>query len=97
MRSRMYSLCALVVLVFASVSQASEPSTVVPGSEASTERGMASGAAEDTLAACMARIPKDANIGQRMIAEQGCWRDQNAREPFESVPDARKIRDSQNR
>jgi hypothetical protein len=51
---------------------------------------MAAGAAEDTLAACMARKPKEAIIGQRMIAEEGCWRDQNHREPFESVPGARK-------
>ena len=100
MRTRMYGLCALLVLVFASVSQAtsnttSSASTVAPGSEATTERGMAAGAAEDTLGACMARIPKDASIGQRMIAEQGCWRDQNDREPFESVPGSLKIRHSQ--
>ena len=97
MRRRMYGVCALLVLVFASVSQATEPSTVAPGYEVTTERGMAAGAAEDTLGACMARIPKDASIGQRMIAEQGCWRDQNDREPFESVPGSRKIRDSQKR
>jgi hypothetical protein len=95
MRRRMYGACTLSVLVFASVSQATEPSTVVPGAEAATERGMAAGSAEDTLGACMARIPKEATIGQRMIAEQGCWRDQNDREPFESVPGARKTRDSQ--
>ena len=98
MRRRIFGLCAfLLVLVFASVSQATELSRGVPGSEAATERGMAAGAAEDTLGACMARIPKDATIGQRMIAEQGCWRDQNDREPFESVPGSRKIRDSQKR
>jgi hypothetical protein len=96
MRTRRYGLCALSMLIFASVSQASEPSPEVPGSEATTERGMAAGSAEDTLGACMARIPKEATIGQRMIAEQGCWRDQNEREPFESVPGARKIRGSQN-
>lgn len=97
MRRRMYGLCALLVLVFASVSQATEPSTVAPSTEATTERGMAAGAAEDTLGACMARIPKDASIGQRMIAEQGCWRDQRDREPFESLPGAQKIRHSQKR
>jgi hypothetical protein len=37
----------------------------------------------------MARIPKDASIGQRMIAEQGCMRDESARQPFEAVPGAR--------
>ena len=94
MKRRIYGLCALSVLLFASVSQAIEPSTVVPGSEAATDQGLAAGAAEDTLGACMARIPKEATIGQRMIAEQSCWRDQNHREPFDSVPGARKIHDS---
>jgi hypothetical protein len=37
----------------------------------------------------MARIPKDATIGQVMIAEQGCWRDENDRNPIKSVPGAR--------
>jgi hypothetical protein len=37
----------------------------------------------------MARIPKDASIGQRMIAEQSCWRDENDRQPFRSEPDTR--------
>ena len=91
----MFGLSALLVLVFTSVSQATEPSTGAPGSEAMIERGMAAGSAEDTLGACMARIPKDATIGQRMIAEQGCWRDQNDREPLESVPGSLKIRHSQ--
>jgi hypothetical protein len=54
-----------------------------------TEPNAAAGAVEDTLQACMARIPKDASIGQRMIAEQSCWRDENDRQPFRSAPDAR--------
>ena len=91
MRRRMYCLCAPLVLVFASVSQATEPSTVAPGSEATTERGMAAGAVEDTMQACRARIPQDATIGQRMIAEQSCWRDENDRKPLQAVPDARRI------
>lgn len=32
----------------------------------------ASGAAEDTLKACLARIPKIASVGQRMLAKQTC-------------------------
>jgi hypothetical protein len=47
------------------------------------------GAAQDTLRACMARIPKDASIGQLMIAEQGCWRDERDRNPIQSIPGAR--------
>lgn len=37
---------------------------------------VASGTQGDTLDACMARIPKDASAGQRMLAEQSCQRDQ---------------------
>jgi len=36
----------------------------------------ASGTQGDTLEACMARIPKDASAGQKMLAEQSCRRDQ---------------------
>jgi len=39
----------------------------------------ASGAVEDTLKACLARIPKDAADGQRMIAQDTCKRDQENR------------------
>lgn len=36
----------------------------------------ASGTQGDTLDACMARIPKDATAGQKMLAEESCRRDQ---------------------
>ena len=65
------------------------PATVVPGSDAMTGEDIAAGSAEDTLGACMARIPKDATIGQVMIAEQSCWRDENQRNPVQAVPGAR--------
>ena len=47
---------------------------------------MASGAVEDSLKACLARIPKAASAGQRMIAEQGCGRDQDERQAMSDVP-----------
>jgi len=47
---------------------------------------VASGAVEDTLPACLARIPKDASAGQRLIAEQSCKRDEGARESIQAVP-----------
>lgn len=40
---------------------------------------IAAGAVEDTLNACLARIPKDASAGQKMLAEESCRRDQAAR------------------
>ena len=65
--------------------QGVEPAMVAPGSDAD----ISAGAAEDSLQACRSRIPKDASIGQLMIAEQGCWRDENDRKPVEAVPGAR--------
>jgi hypothetical protein len=40
---------------------------------------VASGAVEDNLNACLARIPKEASAGQKMLAEESCRRDQAAR------------------
>jgi hypothetical protein len=65
--------------------QGAELAIVAPASDAN----IAAGAAEDTLRTCRARIPKDASIGQLMIAEQGCWRDENDRKPDQTVPGAR--------
>jgi hypothetical protein len=55
---------------------------------ASTEAmsAVAAGAAEDTLKACMARIPQDASIGQRMIAETSCQREEMDRKVIQAVP-----------
>ena len=46
----------------------------------------AAGTSGDTLAACKARIPKDASAGQRMIAEESCKRDAAARASIDAVP-----------
>ncbi len=40
---------------------------------------VAAGAVEDSLNACLGRIPKDATAGQKMLAEESCRRDQAAR------------------
>ena len=91
-----------VLLLFASLwgavsAQAADPLSVTraPGSDTAIESRIAAGAVEDTLKACMARIPKDASIGQRMIAEQSCGRDERDRKPFQAVPGARNIRHEQ--
>lgn len=57
--------------------------TPAPTGEAS---GVASGAVEDTLSACMARIPKDASDGQRMMAEESCNRDEGSRTVSQVAP-----------
>jgi hypothetical protein len=66
-----------------------QPATVAPDADATNKADIAAGAAEDTLRACMGRIPKDASIGQVMIAEQSCWRDEHERKPVQAIPGAR--------
>lgn len=92
----MQTTCILAVLVSGSLEAATiqspdrEPAPAAPGPDATSEEDLAVGSAEDTLRACMARIPKDAGIGQLMIAEQSCWRDENERKPVQAVPGARR-------
>ena len=55
-------------------SQAAEPRTRESAAPIATGEMnvMASGSVEDTLKLCLARIPKDASAGQRLLAEQSC-------------------------
>ncbi len=53
---------------------------VVQAGTAAATSAAASGTSGDSLAACMARIPKDASAGQRMLAEGSCERDEAARQ-----------------
>jgi hypothetical protein len=46
----------------------------------------ASGAAEDTLKACRARIPTLASVGQYMLAEQTCAGEEATRKAIRSAP-----------
>lgn len=57
-----------------------------PASSAGALDIAAVGAAEDTLKACLARIPKDATAGQRMIATQSCEQEDEARKLIQAVP-----------
>jgi hypothetical protein len=43
------------------------------------------GAAEDTLKACLARIPEHATVGQRMLAEQTCEREEVIRKTYQGI------------
>lgn len=47
---------------------------------------LASGAAEDTLKACLARIPAEASTGQRMLAEQSCAGEDGTRQLLQGTP-----------
>jgi hypothetical protein len=47
---------------------------------------VASGAVEDTLKACLARIPAEATTGQRMLAEQSCAGDEGTKKLIQGAP-----------
>ena len=47
---------------------------------------MASGAAEDTLKACRARIPELASTWQRMLVGQSCVGEEKTRKAIRSAP-----------
>ena len=44
------------------------------------------GPVEDTLKACLARIPKDGSSGQRMLAKQSCKQDEGTRKASQDAP-----------
>src|SRR5688500_7150574 len=88
------TICSLTILLSGFLAAAplqaqDRDATVAPESNSITESDIAAGSADDTIGACKARIPKDASIGQVMIAEQSCWRDENERKPVQAIPGAR--------
>jgi hypothetical protein len=62
------------------------PKPSAPPTQSEGRSIVASGAVEDSQAACLARIPKDATGGQRMIAEDSCKRDQASRQSIQDTP-----------
>lgn len=79
---------ALIAGVAIPPAQAAEtPAKPVASTTPSTGLSLtASGAVEDNLKRCLGRIPKDSSSGQRLIAEQGCGRDQETRKSIDAVP-----------
>lgn len=73
--------------ILASSVQPADKAPAMPAPPAATIPGnaIASGASEDSLQACLARIPKDATTGQRLMAEQSCRRDDGDRKPFQAT------------
>jgi hypothetical protein len=91
----------MVVLLIALLSQATPPAhaedshvkgtMILPSTEEFVvpigERAvMASGAVEDMLNACMARIPELASAGQYLLAEQSCVGAEQTRTQIRSAP-----------
>ena len=85
MADRSVSIFGVIALVGVMVGGCASEGTMGSsgdGSGSATATGInriASGAVEDTSNACLARIPKDASVGQKMLAEESCRRDQAAR------------------
>jgi hypothetical protein len=69
--------------VHAADSRVEGPSVIAPNEALDV---IAAGAVEDTLKACFARIPADASVGQRMLAEQSCADEEGARQLIEGAP-----------
>ena len=82
------AVLACMVWLPALPTQAAEVVTgdAIPSAPMKEIGNVASGAAEDTLKACVARIPKDASVGQRMMAELSCDRDEETRKSIDAVP-----------
>ena len=78
----------LLASLFVFSAQAADIPTKAPAPAAVTagDNAVAAGSIEDSLKACLARIPSDATTGQRMIAEQGCQRDEAERRAIQAVP-----------
>lgn len=76
----------LLSSILASTVQAADKALAMPVPPAASApvNAIAAGASEDSLQACLARIPKDATSGQRLMAEQSCRRDDGDRKPFQA-------------
>jgi hypothetical protein len=87
LRTVLVGTCALLSSILAVSLQAAEkaPTTPVPPVATIPSHAIAAGASEDSLQACLARIPKDATSGQRLMAEQSCQRDDGDRKPFQAT------------
>ena len=80
-----FTLLSGILVAPALAAGPSQDTSVLPKASAGGN-SLAAGSVEDSLKACLARIPNDATSGQRMIAEQGCQRDESDRKPMQAVP-----------
>ena len=80
-RTLLIAVLALIPWIAAPSADAAgkAPKASAPPTQSEGRSSMASGAVEDSQEACLARIPKNATAGQRMLAENSCKRDQASR------------------
>ena len=77
----------LFAVLFTSPVQAADKAPTPPTTPSANDSitSIAAGTIEDSLRACLSRIPKDATAGQRMFAEQSCRRDDGDQKPFQAT------------
>lgn len=87
-RSIVIASLALIPWITAPFAEAAgkAPKLSAPPTQSEGRSIVASGSVEDSQQACLARIPKVATAGQRMVAEDSCKRDQESRQSLQSAP-----------
>ena len=65
-------LVPLILPVVSPAAESKEGPNAISEEQAQGLEQIATDSVEDTLKACLARIPKDASAGQRLLAEQSC-------------------------
>jgi hypothetical protein len=85
---RTYLIIKRIVVVVSLILISSIPAFAEQAVDQTSGRSViqAVGAVEDTLKACLTRIPKDGSAGQRLLAEQNCQGDQRNREMILVAP-----------
>ena len=83
------SLALGLALISISATQAADRASGKSAPSVSTRDvgNVAASAVEDTLKACLSRIPRDASIDQRLISETSCNRDEMDRKVIQAVPE----------
>ncbi len=81
--SMQYIILLAIALSMADTALAVDKGLPPPISTKSNDT-VAAGSLEDSLQACLARIPKDATAGQKMLAEQSCRRAEADRAPVQT-------------
>ena len=76
-------ICGLSALA---TQAADQPSGGSPPGVVTGEPGTMAAGVEDTLKACLARIPKGGSSGQRMLAKQSCKQDEGTRKASQDAP-----------
>ena len=84
MPSSMHYTIMLAALISMTGTAFAADSALPPSVSGKSHDAVAAGSLEDSLKACLARIPKDATAGQKMLAEQSCRRAEADRAPVQT-------------